>query len=282
MTPLAAPCSEGARGEVGEKRPAAFQGGGADRKVEKMKAERFEKALMERFGAERGAWLASVSRNDPNRCPHQSGTIMGLWTKARTVDGFLEALRRDESLRLRSQAWAEFAKRLRWDLPFARVGCEVMVAESDAGSVLVGDEAGTLGMRIDNGRGDGASRILVCGTERCLNTDMMDWRGAIEGRFIVYGYDCSRLDARNAVATLEGRYGVYSWDGTVAFVRMEDRRGCGRSDGVDGAQGQREGGLRLHETAEAPKPPPPRPSVRSRAVGAPGRMATRGNPIRKE
>ena len=49
-----------------------------------------------------------------------------------------------------------------------------------------------------------------------FNSNAFDLIGVIKGRFQIYDYDCADLKPADET-NLDGRYGVYAWDGVVVF-----------------------------------------------------------------
>ena len=101
---------------------------------------------------------------------------------------------------------------------------------SDIGSVLIGDQNWTVA--VPNVGGDGETQIRIFDSlKEFFNSD---WYGetrfvaSVQGRFGIYDYDCAYhnllsgdMSIEDALAILDGRYGVYNGDYKVAFVKWE-------------------------------------------------------------
>lgn len=96
--------------------------------------------------------------------------------------------------------------------------------DSDIGSVLIGNNDWTFA--VPNVGGDGTTKILVFDKEgeefkNSQKDDNLKFISSVQGEFNIYSYDCAyhHIDEAEILTTLKGRYGVYSGDWTVAFVR---------------------------------------------------------------
>ena len=103
--------------------------------------------------------------------------------------------------------------------------------DCDIGSVLIGDENWTFA--VPNIGGDGETEIRVFNSDKEFARS--SWQKEVkfissaQGRFGIYGYDCAyhellsgEMSIKDAIAVLEGRYGVYQGFYKVAFVKWED------------------------------------------------------------
>lgn len=107
-----------------------------------------------------------------------------------------------------------------WKEIRAAFGDGCVKTESDAGGVKVGNDA--FSFIVPNGRGDGTTRVRVFDEtpeelEHWLNT-VMTFQTSVTGTFNIYDYDCGG----DPVVTLSGRYGIYSYEGLVAFIRWPE------------------------------------------------------------
>lgn len=183
-----------------------------------MKIENMRNAFIERFGEERGAFIYRCVTNHRTAADPDPETYRKYWEDADTVERFFQLVEDDCTLRYESQAYGLMHRELRWwHLPVnpGKIVRE-LVTEADAGSVMVGDLAGTNATLFPNGRGDGGTQVVVVEHFDGFNSNAFDLIGVIKGRFQIYDYDCADLRPA-AEADLDGRYGVYAWDGVVVF-----------------------------------------------------------------
>lgn len=188
---------------------------------------KFYPELENKLGKKKAKWLQSVSFNNPAACPNQENIIRKHWSEAEDMDTFFELVRNDERLLYNSQAYAEFGKVFGWPLPYRADKCNIFTTYADAGSVKVADKAETFSVLIENGYGDGPTTVLVSERESMFennfNTDMMNFQCCLEGEFVICEYDCNPFSsASETVATLKGRYFVYSRNRVVAFNKIGD------------------------------------------------------------
>lgn len=101
----------------------------------------------------------------------------------------------------------------------------------DIGSVLIGDERWTFA--VPNIGGDGETDIRIYDSDREFANDSwtkgLEFISSVQGRFGIYDYDCAfndllsgKLSVNDAMAILDGRYGVYRGFYKVAFVKWRD------------------------------------------------------------
>lgn len=182
-----------------------------------MKIENMRNALIKQFGKERGAFIYQCVTNHRTSTDPDPETYRKHWEDARTINQFFQNVRSDKSLRYDSHAYGLMSKELRWPTPVnpKRIVKEI-ITDADAGSVMIGDLAGTSATLFSNGRGDGGTQVVVVERFDGFNSDAFDLIGVIKGRFQIYDYDCADLRPA-AEADLDGRYGVYAWDGVVVF-----------------------------------------------------------------
>lgn len=154
------------------------------------------------------------------RCfDNERDRYMGTVDAAEDLDSAIVAIR-DHPDRFTSQAWAELAKAECWPLA-AMVPDEKFVFTSEAGGVLVGDVAGTCGMVVPNGYGDGATEVLVYTDPKRVNLHQLEFWDVLEGKWRLYEYDCAELaPATKDTFVLSGRTMVYYGEGTVVFVAI--------------------------------------------------------------
>ena len=95
------------------------------------------------------------------------------------------------------------------------LGEDCFKTSSDMGGIKVGNN--NFSIIIPNGRGDGTTRVSVKSksaqelrnyTHNCFN-----YFTSIEGEFNIYSYDCEN----DVVTTVNGRYGIFYYDGLVLF-----------------------------------------------------------------
>lgn len=100
---------------------------------------------------------------------------------------------------------------------------EVIKTDSDAGSVLLMKEDGS-SVSISNGYGDGTTRIGVAeyGDETFDGNMMEDTGVSLTGTWYIMKYDCEHEFSEEMVAAkISGRFGVFNYEGIVAFVLYE-------------------------------------------------------------
>lgn len=182
-----------------------------------MKINTMRSAFIERFGEERGTFIYRCVTNHRTAADPDPETYRKYWEDAGTVERFFQLVEDDSTLRYDSQAYGLMCKELRWPTPVdpKRIVKEI-ITDADAGSVMIGDLAGTSATLFSNGRGDGGTQVVVVEHLDGFNSNAFDLIGVIKGRFQIYDYDCADLKPA-AEADLDGRYGVYAWDGVVVF-----------------------------------------------------------------
>lgn len=84
---------------------------------------------------------------------------------------------------------------------------------SDVGGVMVGND--DFSIIVPNGYGDGTTRVAVFDKGEFYVDNLMQFFTSISGKFAIYGYDCDGAPETE----LDGRYGIYYYDGLVAFVK---------------------------------------------------------------
>lgn len=185
-----------------------------------MKIENMEKAVKDRWKS-KGDFIYQCITNDHQwDCPGSAAVYEGHWSAASTFNGFLKAVQMDERLMYTSQAYGEIGRLDRWPIK-VKPGCLIdsFTVGSDAGSVKLGDVAGTCGFMVPNGFGDGSHGVAIV-ERRGFNEHAMRFITSVEGRFQIYTYDCADLAPAGPDAKIiEGRYGVYAQDGTVFFEK---------------------------------------------------------------
>lgn len=128
----------------------------------------------------------------------------------------------NDSRVLKSQSYAETSKFMdatdgkHWIRLRAMLGNRVKKTDSDAGCLRIGNENFTVG--IGNGRGDGVTRYAVVNKGE-WNDGMARFKQHIEGKFNIYDYDCGDVTDCCVMDTIEGRYGVYVYDGIVVLEK---------------------------------------------------------------
>lgn len=126
----------------------------------------------------------------------------------------------DRRLMYASQAYGEIGRLLGWPIK-VKPGCQIdcFSVVSDAGSVKLGDLAGTCGFMVPNGFGDGCHEVGIV-KKGGFNNRAMRFITSVEGKFQIYAYDCADLAPAGPDAkVIEGCYGVYAQDGTVFFEK---------------------------------------------------------------
>lgn len=114
-----------------------------------------------------------------------------------------------------TQAYAEASKACTDGKHWYRVRAmfdDMNKASSDAGGLKLMSIDGTFSFIIPNGYGDGVTRYTVADN---FNHNMMTFLTQVEGRFGICSYDCGD----SIGAELKGRFGVFVYQGIIAFER---------------------------------------------------------------
>lgn len=138
------------------------------------------------------------------------------WRAAADLDAFKAAVFADDCLKT-TQAYAELSKETEghWYRVRKMFGDKCFKTISDVGSVKVGNESFSL--CVNNGRGDGITRVAVFAKGDDFNQHMMHYSCVtVSGKCHIYDYDCGNTPA----AELDGNYFVYYYEGLVAFVEF--------------------------------------------------------------
>lgn len=190
-----------------------------------MKVENMER-MMERKLGEKGAFVFRCAKSDEEFGRAPRGRFAAHFEAARDWHSFLGKVQSDRDLARASQAWGELAQWYGWDgaIDPSRVA-KRFFAEADAGSIKIGDMAGTCSVLMPNGYGDGVCEALVMDEPHPgelehggFNSCAFRFLTSVSGKFQVYGYDCSPLRASGTEPFLDGEYMVYSAARKVVFV----------------------------------------------------------------
>lgn len=182
-----------------------------------MKIENMRNAIIKQFGKERGSFIYQCITNHRTSADPDPETYRKHWEDARTINQFFQNVRSDKSLRYDSHAYGLMSKELNWFMPIdLKKIVKEIIAYADVGSVMIGDLAGTNATLFPNKHGDGHTRVVIVEHFDGFNEYAFDFIGVIKGRFQIYDYDCADLKPADE-ADLDGRYGVYAWDGIVVF-----------------------------------------------------------------
>lgn len=103
---------------------------------------------------------------------------------------------------------------------------------SDIGSVLIGNEDWTFA--VHNIGGDGTTDVYIFDSDEYRETKMINgmkknndnfkYVSSAQGKFGIYSYDCAfsnKENLKNPIEIIEGRYGIYSGEWCVVFVKWE-------------------------------------------------------------
>lgn len=124
-------------------------------------------------------------------------------TEYRKLQGYQELLKRERPERV-------------WYFIRDNFGNKCFKTESDIGGVRVGTT--NFSVNINNGMGDGETRVAVFESDEDFYSEhLMTFQTSVRGRFYIFDYDCGG----SPVKELDGRYGIYSYQGLVAFVRCD-------------------------------------------------------------
>lgn len=150
------------------------------------------------------------------RCVRDRADIFGGVTE--TGDELIEAVLAMPEAKL-TQAFAVASRRCKDGRHWYRVremfGERSVTVFSDAGGLKIGN--GAFSIIIPNGVGDGKTRYAVFNDSAEFNDQMMDFVTSVSGEISIYNYDCGR----DVDCTISGRYGIYRYDGLIAFVRWD-------------------------------------------------------------
>ena len=86
----------------------------------------------------------------------------------------------------------------------------------DGGSIKLGNEQ--VNIHLPNGYGDGSFDIYIGSEDEIDIPKEATFIGSIEGKFYVYGYDCSNSQI---LCELEGTYAISRYEGTIYLERWE-------------------------------------------------------------
>lgn len=184
--------------------------------------------MMERKMGERGAFAFRCVQSDEQSGRAPQGRFSSHFEAARDWHAFLNKVHADRDLARSSQTWGVLAQRFGWDVPIdsSRVAARFF-AHADAGSIKIGDMAGTCAVLLPNGYGDGVCEAVVM--DRCregelkhggFNSCALNFLTSVSGTFQVYGYDCSPSRVGEDEPFLDGDYLVYYGGRKVLFVPM--------------------------------------------------------------
>jgi hypothetical protein len=150
--------------------------------------------------------------------PEAKEIIENYLLMASDTKNFIDLVLSDKTLK-NTQAYAVLSRNERQEKHWYKVremfGEKEFKTESDAGSVKIGNSS--FSVLISNGCGDGTTRVAIFDDEKEFNSDMMDFQASINGCFNIYSYDCGN----DVVINLNGRYGIYSYQGFVAFENWD-------------------------------------------------------------
>lgn len=126
-----------------------------------MKIENMRKKIRE-IGREGDFIYKCITNDDQLDCPGSAAVYEEHWRAASSFNGFLKAVQMDERLMYTSQAYGEIGRLYRWPIK-VKPGCLIdgFIVGSDAGSVKLGDVAGTCGFMVLNGYGDGCHGVTI-------------------------------------------------------------------------------------------------------------------------
>ena len=139
------------------------------------------------------------------------------WEQAESISEFKRLVFSDHDLAT-SQGYAELSKESEghWYRIREMFGNRTFKIESDAGSVKVTSADGTFSILVPNGYGDCTTRCAVFTKGEPFNSNMMKFTGIeLNGNMNIMNCDC--CDGFGIAKKLSGRYGVYYYEGLVAF-----------------------------------------------------------------
>lgn len=184
--------------------------------------------MMERKLGEKGAFAFRCMKGDEETGRAPVGRFAEHFAAARDWHSFLNKIYADRDLSYTSQAWGVIAGRLGWEAPVDRSRVvKRFFCEADAGSIKIGDMAGTFAVLMPNGYGDGCCEAIVM--DRCaegewhhggFNNTAFRLLTSVSGAFQVYHYDCEAMKQRDGDPDLDGDYMVYSNARRVLFVPL--------------------------------------------------------------
>lgn len=161
---------------------------------------------------------------DAQLCPEVFKTLRKLARSATDTDDLIDRIVNSAELTatgkgkyFRAYVIANERPTMLWREIRAAFGDRCVITESDRGGVKVGTDGFCTVIR--NLYGDGTTRVAVFDDEEEIYpfTSFMTFMTTVEGQFAIYSYDCGG----EPVDSLSGRYGVYAYDGLVAFVRWK-------------------------------------------------------------
>ena len=134
------------------------------KRLRTMKIENMRTAMVKLYGKDRGGFLYRCLMNTTGKA---NVLYRRYWEKAPTVKAFIGDVHADQSLRFdssgRGQAYGLLAKLDHWEpsVDYKSERVRRFIISADAGSVQIGDLAGTSAMNIPNGYGNGCMRVFV-------------------------------------------------------------------------------------------------------------------------
>jgi hypothetical protein len=150
--------------------------------------------------------------------PEMKETIEHHLSVASDTRDFIELVLTDDSLK-NTQAYAVLSRNeapeKHWYKVREMFGEKEFKTYSDAGSVKIGNDG--FSVLISNGYGDGVTRVAIFDDKKDFNAEMMNFKTSIDGCFNVYSYDCGD----DVSVRLNGRYGIYAYEGFIAFEKWD-------------------------------------------------------------
>ena len=189
-----------------------------------MRKDDMLKEFIGRWGEARGKWINRKCKleGETGVCPE----LLDAWRKAKSLEGWLSAIKPLEPTCFVSETWVEVGKLEGWRVPVT-ADIERHIVCADAGGVTIADKAATLTINIPNGCGDGFHPVYVVdeSDRGKINLSMLDFVTTVRGEFVIAVYDCRQPKdiPEYACAELSGWYGIYRHDGVVAFSRWGDK-----------------------------------------------------------
>lgn len=157
----------------------------------------------------------------PSETEEVTKILRSLIRRSADTDDLINRIVESEELkgtRVRAETIRQERPDKAWKEIRAAMGEACFKTDSDAGAVRVGSE--NFSVLIRNGRGDGTTRVAVFdeipASLRPFLGTVMGFEISLDGSCSIYNYDCT---GGEPIRQLNGRYGVYSYDGLVVFEK---------------------------------------------------------------
>lgn len=153
----------------------------------------------------------------------QRATIKRAIKQAQSTDDFVNKILENRAL-IKTQLYSvilkgECPERI-WKFNRTVMGTDCFKTSADAGGLKIGNEKFSVLIRTG---GDGTVRVAVKSKEaqkdEYYTNDLFYYDTVVEGEINIYSYDCGNEISK----TINGRYGVFTYDGMVLFEEWKTK-----------------------------------------------------------